>query len=336
MAAKRAATGDAFNNPYHNTTLVGNWLEDRQQKRVYLTGRAGAAMTWYADGVFGDPAVSTAADPAAVQADLRHSVYDVDYCRRHRRPSGPGGVAGAESTLGRGSAVGSAQAMGSTLMLGSKHSEAAAAASGAVTSKAKGGVDKVLLFTKDPVTDPAAPLPLSTNADTYGAFYHGDSGAGAYPTVASSSRPQSATGADADLDTTSHTAAAGSDDRTLYESVTRMAAGAPQTATSAFAAAGSALPALKRRPTLSRTTATTDAIRPTGWTLSSIGAPAILATEKSDGPAKTRQPCLRHRHKFASEAAGGLGGERWCTSKQAADIPVDHFTLQRRLPPVRV
>ncbi|GET85769.1 hypothetical protein, conserved [Leishmania tarentolae] len=330
MLSDRDPSGDGFNNPYENATLVGNWLEDRLQERIVHEGRGRVGTTWCAKGIFEDPAVTRGRSPAQVQAALLHSTYEVDYTH----PLGMTQHTGGSADMGDCAAA-------STLMRGSKH-KADMVDPASVSLTAKGGIDRALLFSVDPVADPAAPLPLSTYADTYGAFYYANddrsidgngtrhAGSAATGTTASSPAGQSNGGA---------TAPPTGADRNLYDSVSRavVAAAAPassfrttmaQTQRSADAeAALSRLPA-PRHNMLSRGVATTSAFGHTGWTLASLSATSAVG---HDG-ATQWQPLQRHR----PPKKASMSDERWCSSKQAADTPVEHFTLQQRLPPVRM
>ncbi|CBZ23394.1 conserved hypothetical protein [Leishmania mexicana MHOM/GT/2001/U1103] len=327
MPSDRDPSGDGFNNPYGNTTLVGNWLEDRLQQRIVHKGRGGVAATWCAEGIFDDPAVTMARHPAEAQAALLHSTYDVDYGHRLgiTQRTSSGGV--------------DEWAAASTLMRGSKHNANTTSPGNALTT-AKGGIDKALLFSVDPVADPAAPLPLSTNADTYGAFYYanGDGSVIGNGTPYAGSAADATTSTPADLGNGGATAPLADMDRDLYDSVSRAvaAAAAPsssfrmtraqlQRSASANATSSSPIP---RRHMFSRGVATTNAFGHTGWTLASSSA----TSSAGDVGAAPWRPLQRHR----PPNKNSMDDERWCSSKQAADTPVEHFTLQKRLPPVRM
>ncbi|KAK7196409.1 hypothetical protein NESM_000577900 [Novymonas esmeraldas] len=303
------AGAGGFNNPYTNSTLVGNWLEDRQQRRRYFAGRGGAATTWCADGIFDDPAVSASRNPAEAQAALLHSTYQVSF--GGRRPTGADARAAAAAPAA------------ATLMLGSRHTSGGGATT---TCTAKGGVDKVLLFSVDPVADPAAPLPRSTNADTYGASYYCADSTGNTPTTAMGD-------SGVDGEQLARAAVAGGDgERNLYDSVSRSAAAvalAPSLASGGtrglrHAPATTATSAL-RRHTLRRSggggARTTTAH--TGWTLSCV---STEAGDDADSRGRLQPP---------PPPPESAVGDRWTTSKQSADVPVEHYALQRRLPPIR-
>ncbi|CBZ31500.1 hypothetical protein, conserved [Leishmania donovani] len=328
MPSDRDPSGDGFNNPYANTTLVGNWLEDRLQQRIVHKRRGGAAATWCAQGIFEDPAVTMARHPAEAQAALLHSTYEVDYGHR----------LGMTQRTGSGGMDNSAAV--STLMRGSRHN-ANAAGPGSGSSTAKGGIDKVLLFSVDPVADPAAPLPLSTNADTYGAFYYetGDGSVDVNGARYAGSSTGATTSSPADRGDGGATAPPAGADRNLYDSVSRAVAAAAAPSSSfrmpraqmqrgANADATSSSLPVPRRHMLSRGVATTSTFGHTGWTLASSSATSA-AGHVSAAPWR---PPQRHR----PPNKNSMDGERWCSSKQAADTPVEHFTLQQRLPPVRM
>ncbi|KAG5511996.1 hypothetical protein GH5_07949 [Leishmania sp. Ghana 2012 LV757] len=313
-------SGDGFNNPYENTTLVGNWLEDRLQRRVIHKGRGGVEATWCTQGLFEDPAVTMARDPAKAQAALLHSTYEVHYGNRQTMTQKTGSVG-----LGCSGAA-------STLMLGRKHN-AHAAGPGSVSPRAKSGIDKALLFSVDPVADPDASLPQSTYAETYGAFHYGST-SGSVDGNSSGRCAGSVEGATKSLSATKgnsrDTAPPGGVDRNLYDSVSRAAAAAAAVSSSLGAASSHAAPSSPglRRHMPSRGAATTSAFGNTGWTLASASVPSATG---SFGAATWRS-----RHSHSRRRKDSTDDERWCSSKQAADTPVDHFTLQRRLPPLRM
>ncbi|CAJ1016525.1 hypothetical protein, conserved [Leishmania lindenbergi] len=335
MPSDRNPSGEGFSNPYENTTLVGNWLEDRLQQRIVQKGRGGVGTTWCAQGVFEDPAVTRARDPAEAQAALLRSTYQVDY---RNRP----GVAQRTGSSGGMDCSGAA----STLMLGTQHN-AHAVGSGSTFSTAKGdGVDKVLLFSVDPVADPTAPLPLSTKAGTYGAFYHcrnadrlangSSSSSHVNGALYADSATSPATSSPANKADGRVTAPPGDADSNLYDSVSRTAA-APSSTFGATRApiqrsanpdTTSSLPPVPQRRKLSNGTATTSTLGHTRWTLTSICASvAAGGFGAASGRSSQRHP---------RQSKDGMDDERWCSSKQIADMPVEHFTLQRRLPPVRL
>lgn len=285
MPSNRDTAGESFNNTYHNGTLVGNWLEDRLQRSSNNNNNAVNAAA-HDDGLLEDPRITRGRNASHVRQDLMHSTYDVDYSHKVSDSGEPETTQHPQSVLQASTAGSSMRGM---------------------SAGSKNGLHRALLFSKDPVADPAAMLPVSTNTDTYGAFCRdavtadeGDGGAteGEGGGVARRLR-ESRSG------TANRTA-----ERDLYESVTNAKArqsAAPGNAT----AAGTTRPRGAAAASASATAFASVRSNATGF--ASLAAPAV----GSRGGAEEDESDVR-----------------WCTSKQAADVPVEHYVFQRRLPPV--
>ncbi|KAG5511400.1 hypothetical protein JKF63_07363 [Porcisia hertigi] len=325
MLTDRTPCGDIFNNPYTESTLIGNWLEDRLQERIVHTGRGRIGATWCATGFLEDPAVTKARHPEKVQASLLHSTYDVDY----------GNCLGVSQLTGIGD--GNRSGVGTTLMLGYNQTANAMGPAHA-SSRDKRGVDRVLLFSVDPVADPAAPMPVSSYTDTYGRFYHrdtdGSDNGGKKGRRYAGSTMGATTLSSAEKVVGEVAAPIGTADRNLYDSVLRATAAAPLPSCVANTAymgnktnpGAASLPPVPQRHMITRGLPATNTLGNTGWTLASSSTPLPVCSISRAFTAGARQKHSRYQR-------DSIDRERWCSSKQAADTPVEHFTLQRRLPP---
>jgi hypothetical protein len=301
MSTARDTAGETFNNTYHNSTLVGNWLEDRLQRGT----RDGHRSTTQDDGLLADPRITRARNAPRVRKGLMHSTYSVDYDRNSVTDGRPvSAQAGAE---GEGGSSASTREQQQVLL--------AFTATWLESTHGKTGVDRALLFSEDPVADPTAELPVSTNTDTYGAFYRdgtntaadgGVTGASAQNTRRSGSR--TARG---------DTACDGqSDERNLYESVMNAKA---RLAT----------------PTTNTSSTTPDQRSKAATRATAVGSSLSMRSATVVGFTALAAPAPGNNTSATAEEEDGIDA-RWCTTKQAADIPVEHCVFQRRLPPARV
>ncbi|KPI84129.1 hypothetical protein ABL78_6803 [Leptomonas seymouri] len=318
MPSDYDTAGETFNNTYTNSTLVGNWLEDRllrsAQQQQQGGGRNGKAAG--DDGLLEDPRITHGRHAPQVRQELMRTTYDVDYNRN-------GGVKG--DGTGMDDAERSVQVQQSALLIAAPVDRTAAC----IKTSGRYCVDRALLFSKDPVADPLAALPPSTNTDTYGAFYKcADAGDGSNGVEGGSAAASCAESRD--------------NEHNLYESVenarTRLMTGSAE---SSVRAKGLSMASVRAQSVKSAVASSSARWNTIGF--ASLAAPAPGATQgegvlgftkASGNGASTRRDsqkrgCLNDNEEVDTDV-------RWCTSKQTADIPVEHCVFQRRLPPVRM
>ncbi|KPA80798.1 hypothetical protein ABB37_04238 [Leptomonas pyrrhocoris] len=337
MPSDRDTAGETFDNTYHNTTLVGNWYEDRllrsEQPQRSQNGRH-ISKAACEDGLLEDLRITQARNAPQVRQDLMHTTYDVDYNRTAV------GV-DAEDTVSSSKAP--VPLLG---LLPGTSTRGAACSIDHGSPSGREGVDRALLFSQDPVADPLAELPLSTNTDTYGAFFFLQDGSGGAEGDGEGDAKMSTDNTQAGQ---TRSRRQRNDEYCLYDSVTnaktRLATGGGgggagasvggkslstksvqnRGATSAAAAAASTSSAIQRRT----------------FGFTSLAAPAAEASG-GDTAVRTTTTTVASGRGMQSRSGKQKGGRndtdeddvRWCTSKQAADIPVEHCVFQRRLPPV--
>lgn len=319
LPSERDMTGEAFTNTYGNGTLVGNWLEDRLQCGApSFSGDDNNnhnATSRHDDGLLEDPRITRCHGAPQVRQDLMRTTYGVDYSRK-------GGDTGLDAQGNSNSGTTSVQ---SVLSATAMH-----AMGGRDGSSGKSGVDRALLFSNDPVADPVAALPTSTNTDTYGAYFRDSSkGDGS----SSSSSGCLAEGGREQGTATGTTSGCGGgkthsrkksheEEHNLYDSV--VAAGSRQAVCSTETCART-----KGLSSMSSSSSKTVHGQTVGF--ASLAALSAGHGHKSSSGGGTRRSAL---HRGDVDEDGDEADARWRTSKQVADVPVEHYVFQRRLPPV--
>lgn len=321
MPTNRDDGEPTFNNTYHNGTLVGNWLEDRLQRRPEpQDGVTGSQHEGHGGGggLLEDLRITRARDAPQVRHDLMHTTYDVDYSRKG---SGEASVEGSA----RGPHAPS-------VLLASTAARGASGGGGG--AEGRGGVNRALLFSKDPVADPVALLPVSTNTDTYGAFY------AASPAEEGNEAAGDDTVARQRALRTNGREGRG-EERSLYDSVMNARA------KSSIGIAGTrSVQSTTRQGGGAAAAAATLSTSARGAVVgfASLAVPAsettqdggVSASAHRSGMAGSSAKRKGSKNGDDDDGEGDVGGGRWCTSQQAADVPVDHYIFQRRLPPVRM